>query len=75
MTYERSIWAEDAGIWHDLNGRPWREVDEPWHGWERWSDTVQDWELFDAGYCGSLLDALVCIIEQLKDERDELAQQ
>ena len=37
MNYERSEWAEQAGIWHDVHGMPWKQTDHDIHGYAYFS--------------------------------------
>lgn len=72
--YKRSLWAEEAGVWHDLKGFPWKQLDHAEHGWGYWDDHQREYMRRDGLPEHVLLDALVEIIGQLKDELEELKQ-
>ena len=69
--YKRNTWAEEAGIWHDLNGLPWNQTDHAEHGWGYWSDHERKYMCRDGLPEHLLLDALVEIIGQLNDELEQ----
>ena len=69
--YKRNTWAEEAGIWHDMNGLPWKQTDHAEHGWGYWSDHEREYMRRDGLPEHLLLDALVEIIGQLNDELEQ----
>jgi hypothetical protein len=74
MNYERSEWAEQAGIWHDVHGMPWKQTDHDIHGYAYWNDATNQYIERDTLPEHALLDALIEIIKELKDELEQLKQ-
>ena len=71
--YERSVWAEHVGVWHDMHGRPWINERHDSTGiydeiWYVWSDKTRSYTDVDLKEGGSLVVALLQIIDQLNDE-------
>ena len=69
--YKRSHWAEEAGIWHDLLGVPWKQSDSEEYAWAWWNDTDRAYIERSGLPEHVLLDALVEIIGQLNDELEQ----
>lgn len=79
MQYHRSEWAEQAGIWHDIDGVPWMNEQFEATGeydtqWQKWDDQQRNWVPVHLQTSGQLVLALMHIIDELKDELEQLKQ-